>query len=88
MKTKDDLKKEYVFRHTKNWDKETTEKYIYNVLEDFSVFYQGYLEGIKSVADKALPILEYTKGKLDSSAGFFQQSVDNLITDLHTHTGG
>jgi len=44
MKNKEELKSEYISKNTKNWDKETKEKYIYEVEEDFRVWYEGYTQ--------------------------------------------
>lgn len=42
MKTKEELKEMYINNHTKNWDDETKQKYISNIEEEFSVWYDGY----------------------------------------------
>jgi hypothetical protein len=44
MKSKEELKSEYISKNTKNWDEETKEKYIYEVEEDFRVWYEGYTQ--------------------------------------------
>lgn len=87
MKTKDELKENYILAQTKGWDDETKERYISNVEDDFETWYKGYSFALKELANEALPILEFTKGKIDSSAGIFQQSVTMLIQELHTQAG-
>ena len=87
MRTEEELKVMYVNRHTKNWDEQTKQKYISNVEEDFSIWYSGYLDAVKYLANEMLPILEFTRGKLNSEAGIFQLSVNKLIDELHTQAG-
>ncbi len=41
-KIKESLKSEYISKHTKNWDDETKEKYMYELEEDFRIWYEGY----------------------------------------------
>ena len=57
MKNIDELKEQYIFKHTKGWDEETKEKYISNVEEDFITWYQGYCEAIKDLSNEVLSIL-------------------------------
>ena len=82
MRSKETLKEQYIFRHTKNWDEETKQKYISNIEEDFSVWYGGYLEAIKELSHEVMPILEFSEHKISTSAGIFQQSVSKLIKEL------
>lgn len=44
MKTKEELKSEYISKNTKNWDEETKEKYMYELEEDFKIWYEGYTQ--------------------------------------------
>ena len=85
MRNKKLLKEQYIFRHTKNWDEETKQKYISNVEEDFSIFYGGYLEAIKELSHEVMPILEFSEHKVSTSAGIFQQSVSKLIKELKVY---
>ena len=87
MKTEDELKQMYINNVCKTWDEQTKEKYIDQVEEDFKTWYKGYLFAIREVANDVLPILEFTKGKLNSEAGIFQLSVTKLIDELHTQAG-
>ncbi len=52
MKSKEELKSEYISKNTKNWDEETKEKYIYEVEEDFRVWYEGYTQCQEDNKDK------------------------------------
>ena len=83
MKNIEELKEQYVFKHTKDWDEETKEMYSSNVEDDFITWHQGYIQAIKDLSDDVLPILEFTKGKLNSEAGIFQMSVCKLIDELN-----
>ena len=87
MKNIEQLRKEYINRSTYNWDAETKQKYMSNVEEEFCVWYGGYLEAIKELSHEIMPILEFTKGRLDSGAGIFQSSVSNLIEKLKEYNG-
>jgi hypothetical protein len=47
MKTKEELKAEYLAKHTVGWDKETKEEFNCYVEEDFEIWYQGYEYALK-----------------------------------------
>lgn len=85
MKSKEKLKSVYVYKHTKDWDNETKEKYLSNVEEDFCIWYNGYLSAIRYLSDEVLPILEFSEHKITTSGGVFQQSVSKLIKELKGH---
>ena len=44
---REELEKKYIESKTKNWDEETYNKYLYEVKEDFKVFYEGYFQALK-----------------------------------------
>lgn len=82
MRNKEILKEQYIFKHTKNWDEETKQRYISNVEEYFSVWYGGYLEAIRELSNDVMPILEFSEHKVSTTAGIYQQSVSKLIKEL------
>lgn len=82
MRNIEELKIIYINKHTKNWDEQTKQKYISNIEEDFNTYLAGYIDAIKEVTNEVLPILEFTKGRLNSEAGIFQLSVNKLIDEL------
>lgn len=69
MKTKEELKSEYISKNTKNWDEETKEKYIYEVEEDFRVWYEGYTQCQENMKKD----VEYWQGESDH---WHQQAMD------------
>lgn len=58
MKTKDELKANYILAQTKGQDDETKEQYISNIEEDFETWYKGYSFALKELANETLSILK------------------------------
>jgi hypothetical protein len=73
MKSKEELKSEYITSHTKNWDEETKEKYMYELEEDFRIWYEGYTQYQEDMKEKL-----YEFGKL---------VLDTFHSEGRTHSG-
>ena len=76
------LKTEYIASVTKGWDKETFDKYVSNVEEDFQQWYKGYEYAMKELQVELLPILQFANGKIQTDAGIFEQTLERVILKL------
>jgi len=74
MKTKEELKSEYIVKHTKNWDEETKVEYMYELEEDFRIWYNGYTQCQEDGKDK-----KYTEEDMRRAMKYASEITNNKM---------